>query len=273
MVFKTIHLWWSFLLFSSVVCLVKLANNLSLTEGYPSTTSRTGKLLLSVGWNYRKNPSYESKVYCKPLWFWTPFPSMKELMGCLKKALSDFWKIARFSFHIALCLLVKQKVNLNLHQMSLGALYRRPLQLVLWKVKLGIPCTCDHGFLMGNCDIVCLLGGQHWQNHRGGGQGGGRGGQGGARGGVQGFSRGGGQGGTRGGGRGRGNQQGTGFNYQQQSSSNRGGRGRGRGSGANNQSWNQEFSYSYTQTQAYPSSSYGDDDSFQWNSSGGHSGE
>ena len=115
--------------------------------------------------------------------------------------------------------------------------------------------------------IVCLLGGQQWQNQRGGGQGGGRGRQRGARGGVQGFSRGGGQGGARGGGRGRGNQQGTGFNYQQQSSSNRGGRG-GRGRGGNNQSWNQDFSHSYTPKQPYSSSSYGNDDSFQWNNSG-----
>ena len=47
-----------------------------------------------------------------------------------KKALSDIWLTStRFSFQIALYLLVKQKVNLSLHQVSLGALFRAPLEL------------------------------------------------------------------------------------------------------------------------------------------------
>ena len=49
--------------------------------------------------------------------------------GDWKKALSGVWLTTRFSFPIALYLLVKQNENLSLHQVSLRALFRAPLHL------------------------------------------------------------------------------------------------------------------------------------------------
>ena len=49
--------------------------------------------------------------------------------GARKKALSDFWSVARFSSQIALYSLVEQKENMILHQKSLGTLFHTPLQL------------------------------------------------------------------------------------------------------------------------------------------------
>ena len=49
--------------------------------------------------------------------------------GVWKKALSDVWLTTRFSFQIALYLLVKQKENLTLHQVSLRPFFCAPLQL------------------------------------------------------------------------------------------------------------------------------------------------
>ena len=45
-----------------------------------------------------------------------------------KKALSYLW----FSFQITLYLLVKQRENLTLHQVSLRALFHTPLQVIIW---------------------------------------------------------------------------------------------------------------------------------------------
>ena len=51
-------------------------------------------------------------------------------MGVWKKALSDVWLTTRFSFQIALYLLVKQKENLTLHQVSIiRTLFCTPFQL------------------------------------------------------------------------------------------------------------------------------------------------
>ena len=49
--------------------------------------------------------------------------------GAWKKALSDVSQTTRFSFQIALYLLVRQKENLTLHQVSLRALFRASVHL------------------------------------------------------------------------------------------------------------------------------------------------
>ena len=50
---------------------------------------------------------------------------------CGEKALSGVWLTTRFSFQVALYLLVKQKENLTQHKVSLRALLRAPLQMIL----------------------------------------------------------------------------------------------------------------------------------------------
>ena len=49
--------------------------------------------------------------------------------GAWKKALSDVWLSSRFSFQIALYLLVKQQENLTLHQVSIRASFPAPLYM------------------------------------------------------------------------------------------------------------------------------------------------
>ena len=57
--------------------------------------------------------------------------SQKEMnyRGACKKALSDIWLTTRFSFQITSHLLVKQKENLTLHQLSVKILFCAHLQL------------------------------------------------------------------------------------------------------------------------------------------------
>ena len=49
--------------------------------------------------------------------------------GAWKKALSDVWLSSRFSFQIALYLLMKQQENLTLHQVSIRASFPAPLHM------------------------------------------------------------------------------------------------------------------------------------------------
>ena len=90
-----------------------------------------------------KSQSHQAKLL--------PCPQMKVLAekghnnwrGAWKKALSYVWLTTRFSFQIALYLLVKQKENVKLHQVSLRALFYAFLQLMIWPRKKNYPRDVD----------------------------------------------------------------------------------------------------------------------------------